>query len=75
DGTGFDIKDNKHISFIGDGLEIVNNIINPTRPDVNVAIMYNGDAIDAYYGSDNFPDVVEDGEIRSIKPKHNLLLV
>nr|WP_322959079.1 hypothetical protein [Mycoplasmopsis canis]WQQ12484.1 hypothetical protein RRG48_00340 [Mycoplasmopsis canis] len=75
DGTGYDIKNNKHITFKGDGLEIVNDLINPGRPDVNVAIMYNGDAIDSYYGSDNFPDVVEDGEIRAIKPKNNILLL
>ncbi|WAM00605.1 hypothetical protein NWE60_03800 [Mycoplasmopsis felis] len=37
--------------------------------------MYNGDAIDSYYGSDNFPNQVEDGEIRAIKPNQNILLV
>ncbi|WP_117275593.1 hypothetical protein [Mycoplasmopsis edwardii] len=75
DGTGFDIKNNKHISFKGDGLEIVNDLINPSRPDVTIAIMYNGDAIDSYYGSDNFEGTVEDGEIRAIKPKNNILLL
>ncbi|UWV81386.1 hypothetical protein [Mycoplasmopsis cynos] len=35
DGTGYEIKDNKHITFKGDGLEIVNDLINPARPDVN----------------------------------------
>ncbi|MCU9932060.1 hypothetical protein NW733_05365 [Mycoplasmopsis felis] len=54
DGTGFDIRNNKHITLKGDGLEIVNDLINPNRPDINAAIMYNGDAIDSYYGSDNF---------------------
>ncbi|UWV93806.1 hypothetical protein ONA24_02590 [Mycoplasmopsis cynos] len=75
DGTGYEIKDNKHITFKGDGLEIVNDLINPARPDVNASILYNGDAIDAYYGSDNFPNVVGDGEIRGIKPKQNILLL
>ncbi|MFU2193108.1 hypothetical protein [Mycoplasma sp. 4079] len=73
DGTGFPIG-HKNISFQGDGLELLNNLINPKR-DVNAAIMYNGDAIDAYYGEDNFPGKVEDGEIRVIKPKENILLV
>ncbi|MCU9936976.1 hypothetical protein NW731_00165 [Mycoplasmopsis felis] len=75
DGTGFDIRNNKHITLKGDGLEIVNDLINPNRPDINAAIMYNGDAIDSYYGSDNFPNQVEDGEIRAIKPNQNILLV
>ncbi|BBA22389.1 spermidine/putrescine ABC transporter substrate-binding lipoprotein PotD [Mycoplasmopsis bovirhinis] len=75
DGTGYNIKDANHIAFKGDGLEIVNDLINPSRNDVNVAIMYNGDAIDAYYGKDNFPNLVEDGHIRAIKPKNNILLL
>lgn len=75
DGTGFDIRNNKHITLKGDGLEIVNDLINPNRPDINAAIMYNGDAIDSYYGSDNFPNQVEDGEIRAKKPNQNILLV
>nr|WP_255483470.1 hypothetical protein [Mycoplasma sp. Pen4] len=77
DGTGFDVTNAKNISFEGDGLELLNNFIDHRRDDLNASIMYNGDAIDAYYGSDNFSEnnKVEDGEIRVIKPKQNLLLV
>ncbi|WLP85928.1 hypothetical protein [Mycoplasma seminis] len=83
DGTGYDVKNNRHIMFEGDGLELLNLLINPKRHDINAAIMYNGDAIDAYYGSDNFPEseaeikegISRDGNIRVIKPKQNLLLV
>ncbi|MFV8475053.1 hypothetical protein [Mycoplasma sp. Z663] len=83
DGTGFDVRNNRHISFEGDGLELLNQLINPKRPDITAAIMYNGDAIDAYYGSDNYPasekeiaqGISHDGDIRVIKPKQNLLLV
>ncbi|MFV8400868.1 hypothetical protein [Mycoplasma sp. 2634B] len=83
DGTGYDVRNNRHISFEGDGLELLNQLINPKRPDITAAIMYNGDAIDAYYGSDNYPasekeeelGISHDGDIRVIKPKQNLLLV
>ncbi|SJZ40924.1 hypothetical protein [Mycoplasmopsis verecunda] len=83
DGTGYDVRDNRHISFEGDGLELLNQLVNPKRPDINAAIMYNGDAIDAYYGSDNYPPtaqeeklgITHDGDIKVIKPKQNLLLV
>lgn len=75
DGTGFDVKDSEHITFEGDGLQIVNNLINHQRPDINAAIMYNGDAIDSYYGEDNFPGEVGEGEIRVVKPKFNILLI
>ncbi|QGZ97653.1 hypothetical protein GE118_02440 [Mycoplasma sp. NEAQ87857] len=74
DGTGYSVK-SSNIAFNGDGLEIVNNLINPRRKDVNAAIMYNGDALDAYYGADNFENLTEDGWIRSVKPKQNILLV
>ncbi|MGZ9762701.1 hypothetical protein ACXYRP_00205 [Mycoplasma sp. 5912] len=74
DGTGFDVRNAKHISLKGDGLEIANDLINKKRPDVTSAIMYNGDAIDAYYSEDNFPDV-PDGSIRAVKPHQNILLV
>ncbi|QDF64924.1 hypothetical protein [Mycoplasma nasistruthionis] len=77
DGTGYSAKDSKHITFNGDGLEVLETLVNPTRNDVAAAIMYNGDAIDAYYAEDNFPnnDKVADGDIRVIKPKQNILLV
>ncbi|WP_036451749.1 hypothetical protein [Mycoplasma buteonis] len=75
DGTNYNVTDNQHISFKGDGLELLNNLINLTRPDVKAAIMYNGDAIDAYYGAYNLPGWSIDGSIRAVKPRHNLLLV
>ncbi|WP_426461404.1 hypothetical protein [Mycoplasma hafezii] len=75
DGTGYAVTNSNHISFKGDGLELLNNLVNLTRPDVTAAIMYNGDAIDGYYGADNLPGWAIDGSIASIKPKHNVLLV
>ncbi|TDV23293.1 spermidine/putrescine transport system substrate-binding protein [Mycoplasmopsis mustelae] len=75
DGTGYDVRNSQHITLKGDGLEIVNELINPKRPDVNAAIMYNGDVIDAYYAKDNFKTGVTDDEIRAVKPSQNILLV
>ncbi|VEU70378.1 hypothetical protein [Mycoplasmopsis glycophila] len=75
DGTGYKVTNSDHISFKGDGLELLNNLINLSRLDVQAAIMYNGDGLDAYYGADNLPGWSIDGSIKSIKPKHNLLLV
>ncbi|VEU75884.1 hypothetical protein [Mycoplasmopsis columboralis] len=72
ENTSLKLSDTDHINFIGDGLAIVNNLIHPAL-NVNVAIMYNGDAIDSYYGADNV-DGVKDGDIRVIRPKGNLLL-
>ncbi|MBU4692898.1 hypothetical protein KQ876_01585 [Mycoplasma sp. CSL7491-lung] len=76
DGTGYDIRDSKHISLKGDGLEIVNDITNP-RDDsgsINASIMYNGDAIDAYYSEDNY-DNAKDGSVLAYRPSDNILLV
>ncbi|RIV16423.1 hypothetical protein [Mycoplasmopsis gallopavonis] len=75
DGTGYYVTDSNHINFKGDGLELLNNLINLSRSDARAAIMYNGDALDAYYGNDNLPGWAIDGSTRSIKPKHNLLLI
>ncbi|UUD35877.1 hypothetical protein NPA08_02810 [Mycoplasmopsis citelli] len=73
DNTGLSVSDTAHINFLGDGLNIVNNLLHP-EIKTNVAIMYNGDAIDSYYGKENV-DGVEDGNIRIVRPKGNLLLV
>ncbi|UUM20066.1 MULTISPECIES: hypothetical protein [unclassified Mycoplasma] len=73
DNTGYRVGNTEHINFLGDGLTIVNNLIHPNLK-TNAAIMYNGDAIDSYYGSDNI-DGVEDGNVRIVRPKGNLLLV
>ncbi|WP_036464591.1 hypothetical protein [Mycoplasmopsis sturni] len=72
-GTGYKISNTKHINLIGDGLAIATNIINP-QWNVNAAIMYNGDAVDSYYSSDNI-EGLDDGLIRIVRPKGNLLLV
>ncbi|MEE3927994.1 hypothetical protein V2E24_00170 [Mycoplasmopsis ciconiae] len=75
DGTGFDVKDTNNISFKGDGLEVLNNLISPSEKNANVTIMYNGDAIDAYYSEDNNKDVEAGTAIKIIRPNKNIFLV
>ncbi|WP_025755522.1 type 2 periplasmic-binding domain-containing protein [Mycoplasmopsis cricetuli] len=72
-GTGKKISD-PSIHLIADGLKIVENVVHPLSK-TNVAIMYNGDALDAYYASDNVDDEnVEDGMIGIVRSNSNLLL-
>ncbi|WP_406613604.1 hypothetical protein ACJA23_02270 [Mycoplasma corogypsi] len=98
DGTGFDVKDDNHVSFNGDGLEILNRVIKSAvkykdkdfeeytdaekaefrRANANTdtaGLMYNGDAIDGYYGSDNVVGYSRDGALRAVKPANNILLI
>ncbi|OAB48815.1 hypothetical protein [Mycoplasmopsis gallinarum] len=63
----------KKVNFIGDGLELVDKIIDPNS-QINAGIIYNGDVIDAYLSADNHPSV-RNGAIRFIRPKTNILLV
>lgn len=74
DGTGFSVNDTNNINFKGDGLELLNDLINPNSK-INAAIMYNGDAIDAYYSTDNFESVEDGSSIRIIRPIKNILLL
>lgn len=74
DGSGFNINDTSHITFKGDGLEIVNTIVNP-NDSTNVSIMYNGDGIDAYYSNDNAASTVDGETIRFVRPNKNVYLV
>ena len=72
--TGKSIKDPNHNKLVTDGLELVNDIIEPkpTKPDIS--IMYNGDALDSYYGNDNF-NVLNKPQIKYVRPKNNYLLL
>ncbi|MFL1058532.1 hypothetical protein ACJONP_04455, partial [Mycoplasmopsis synoviae] len=47
DGTSNDVKLNQKITFEGDGLQIVNTLLDRCRFDITSSLMYNGDAIDA----------------------------
>ncbi|MGX9372690.1 hypothetical protein [Mycoplasma sp. 3398] len=68
--TGNNIKDTKRNKLITDGQEIVSGIIEPSRGKADVAIMYNGDALDAYYGKDNFANLNQSNNISFVRPKN-----
>ncbi|AWX42500.1 Uncharacterised protein [Metamycoplasma cloacale] len=72
--SGHSIKDTKYNYTTGDGLELLNHLIEPKPNRSDAAILYNGDALDAYYSEDNFASV-EEGTIRFIRPKNNYILM
>ncbi|TDV24453.1 spermidine/putrescine transport system substrate-binding protein [Mycoplasmopsis mustelae] len=51
--TDTKITSSKKVSFNPDGQGIIASLLDMNRNDVNSAIMYNGDALDAYYSDDN----------------------
>ncbi|AKA49796.1 hypothetical protein VO56_00700 [Mycoplasmopsis gallinacea] len=80
DSTSFRIADGKNIAFDGDGQNILRNLIDPSRKDVDVALMFNGDALDAYYSEDNElrdenGNLVPDGTIQAFKFNKNIILL
>ncbi|AXE61007.1 hypothetical protein DA803_02850 [[Mycoplasma] phocae] len=72
--TGSSIKNAKYNYLSGDGLELLNHLIEPKVGRSDAVIIYNGDALDAYYSNDNFSNV-EEGKIKFIRPKTNYLLM
>ena len=68
------IKNTEYNYFTNDGLELVNHLIEPKEKRSDASILYNGDALDAYYSKDNFANSKE-GMIRFIRPKNNYLLM
>ena len=74
ESTGNDIKNTEFNFLTNDGLELVNHLIEPKEKRSDASILYNGDALDAYYSSDNFGSVKE-GNIRFVRPKNNYLLM
>ncbi|QJG66740.1 hypothetical protein [Mycoplasma phocoenae] len=63
-------KNTKKLLLDGDGQVILRNLIDPNS-NVDVAIMFNGDALDAYYSEDNF-EQVPTGSITVVSPKHSI---
>ncbi|TPR53888.1 hypothetical protein [Metamycoplasma neophronis] len=74
EATGHDIKSTQFNFMSSDGLELLNHLIEPKVGRSDAAVMYNGDALDAYYSEDNFASV-EEGKIRFVRPKYNYLLL
>ncbi|WP_427902716.1 hypothetical protein [Metamycoplasma alkalescens] len=67
--TGSSIKDINRNKLVTDGQELVSSIIEPNTGKADIAIMYNGDALDAYYGQDNFASLPEKNNISFVRPK------
>lgn len=66
----------QNINFIGDGQFLLTQLVEPDLDNskIQAAILYNGDALDAYFSEDNV-ERSKNGSIRFIRPKSNLLLV
>ena len=73
--TGYSIKDTRHNKLTTDGLELVNDIIEPKPSKPDISIMYNGDSLDSYYANDNFANLEDRKEIDIVRPKNNYLLL
>ncbi|RMA77588.1 putative solute-binding family lipoprotein [Metamycoplasma subdolum] len=74
EASGYSIKDTSRNRLISDGLTLVNEIIEPIPTKNDVSVMYNGDALDAYYASDNFESLT-DVQIKYVRPKNNYFLL
>ncbi|WP_231852595.1 hypothetical protein [Metamycoplasma canadense] len=74
EASGSSIRDTKHNFLSGDGLELLNHLIEPKEGRSDSAVIYNGDALDAYYSKDNFASV-EEGYVRFERPKYNYILM
>ncbi|QSF13976.1 hypothetical protein [Mycoplasma sp. Mirounga ES2805-ORL] len=65
-------KSNKVI-FNGDGQIVLESLIN-LKSDCDMALLFNGDALDAYYSGDNFEELADqEGSITIVKPKNGIL--
>lgn len=73
-GTGATISNIKRNLFETDSDVILNNLINP-KSDISVASIYNGDALDAYFGHDNFQSVTDGDRVRIIRTKYTIRIL
>lgn len=73
DATGESIKNSKTNKLATDGQELVSSIIEPINGKADVSIMYNGDALDAYYGEDNFKKLGNIPHIGFKRPKNTYM--
>lgn len=71
DGTGFSMDNTNKNLFDTDSDIILNNLINPTSK-INVTMIYNGDALDAYYGHDNFQSIQDGDRVRIIRSNYTV---
>ncbi|MBD5423119.1 MAG: hypothetical protein HDR43_01330 [Mycoplasma sp.] len=74
DGTNAPISDIKRNLFETDSDIILNNLINPSSK-IDAAFIYNGDALDAYYGHDNFQEIQDGDRLRIIRTKYTIRIL
>lgn len=60
--------------FETDSDVVLNNVINPNS-NISIALLYNGDALDAYYGSDNFEGIEDGDRLRIIRTKYTVRIL
>ncbi|ACF07415.1 Uncharacterised protein [Metamycoplasma arthritidis] len=75
EATGRDIRDVRTNKLITSGLELVNDIIEPSNQRADIAVMYNGDAVDSFYAKDNFEVLGDQQQIKYVRPKNNYMLL
>jgi len=74
EGSGALISNIKRNLFDSDSDIILNNLINPTSK-IDAAFIYNGDALDAYYGHDNFNSIADGDRLRIIRTKYTVRIL
>lgn len=76
DATGAPLSDTTRNFLVSDGLDLVTRLIDPNG-DLDAAILYNGDALDAYFYEDNFPSLETREEpylpIKFVRPIDNIV--
>ncbi|AXE61003.1 hypothetical protein DA803_02830 [[Mycoplasma] phocae] len=72
-GTGHSIKNSNYNKLVTDGQELVSTIIEPKNGKADISIMYNGDALDAYYGEDNFERLGPNPHVSFIRPQNSYM--
>ncbi|MDK2819875.1 MAG: hypothetical protein KFW07_03495 [Mycoplasmataceae bacterium] len=68
-GTGHEMNNGKFNIFEDDSDVVLQNVIDPNS-FIEASYLFNGDALDAYWSSDNFTNV-EDGTIKLVKPENS----
>lgn len=72
--SGNSIQNTEYNFISDDGLLLADHLIEPKQKRSDAAILYNGDALDAYYSNDNYKSI-KSNMIRFIRPKENFMLL
>jgi len=67
-------KFGENIRLETSGVKSLESIIDPNRK-WEAAILYNGDALDAYYSSDNFDELIDGKDIKVVIPDNPIFLL